>query len=73
MSTSVRALTAAAAALTIAGLSAAPSTARPDPGLRPASVSSENQRLLERVAQQYIRCDDLTGNGVPAPDWIPQR
>lgn len=75
MSTSVRALTAASAALFILGLNAAPSTARPDAGPRPPAVSTptEHACVLARVGEQYTKCEDLTGNGVPAPDWIPQR
>ena len=26
-----------------------------------------------RVGAQHVRCDDLTGNGVPAPGWVAQR
>ena len=28
---------------------------------------------LERVGHQFVRCDVLTGNGVPAPGYIPAR
>ncbi len=27
---------------------------------------------LSRVGTQLVRCDNLTGNGVEAPLWIPQ-
>ena len=27
---------------------------------------------LERVGTQFVRCDNLTGNGVPAPLFIPE-
>jgi hypothetical protein len=27
---------------------------------------------LERIADQFVRCDNLTGNGVPAPWYVPQ-
>lgn len=70
-----RLLSAAAATIVLIGLGAVPSAARPDPGLSAihAAVEARNGRPLERVAQQFVRCDDLTGNGVPAPPWIPQR
>jgi hypothetical protein len=28
---------------------------------------------LRRVGPTYVRCDDLTGNGVAAPAWILER
>ena len=28
---------------------------------------------LRRVATTFVRCDDLTGNDVPAPSWILER
>jgi hypothetical protein len=30
-------------------------------------------RPLERVGTQFVRGDDLTGNGVEAPLWIPDQ
>lgn len=27
---------------------------------------------LERIADQFVRCDNLTGDGVPAPSYVPQ-
>lgn len=27
---------------------------------------------LERLADQFVRCDNLTGGGVPAPAFIPR-
>ena len=46
--------------------------ARQDPG-PPLPVAHELKRPLERVGTQFVRGDDLTGNGVPAPLWIRQR
>lgn len=45
--------------------------ARQDPGspAHPANSSC----LLERLGTQLVRCDDLTGNGVPAPLHIPEQ
>ncbi|MEW1808843.1 hypothetical protein [Pseudarthrobacter sp. NPDC080039] len=28
---------------------------------------------LERVGTQLVRCDNLTGGNVSAPDWIPEQ
>jgi hypothetical protein len=28
---------------------------------------------LERIGSQLVRCDNLTGPGVPAPYWIPEQ
>jgi hypothetical protein len=27
---------------------------------------------LQRIGTQFVRCDNLTGAGVPAPEWIPE-
>jgi len=54
---------------------AAPAAARPDPGPTPRpepAVSDPMGCPLERVGTQFVRCDLLTGAGVPAPDWIPE-
>lgn len=29
--------------------------------------------LLTRIGTQLVRCDNLTGAGVPAPPWIPEQ
>ena len=63
----------AATALLLLTLGAAPSSARPDPGDPIARVDRPGGCVLQRVATQYVRCDVLTGNGVPAPAWIPER
>ncbi|WP_404382555.1 hypothetical protein LL946_16410 [Knoellia locipacati] len=49
-------------------------SARPDPGQRHGvSVEASTPRCtLHRVVTQYARCDDLTGNGVSAPSWVPE-
>lgn len=70
---------AAVAATLLVALAAAPAVARPDAGLpmtatpRAARGGHAGECLLERVGAQLVRCDDLTGNGVPAPAWIPER
>ena len=50
---------------------AGPATARQDSGAT-ASRISQAHRSLARVGTQYVAGDDLTGNGVPAPAWIPE-
>lgn len=68
------ALVATAAAL-LATLAATPASARPEPAPTPAVVlTADGDRcLLERVGTQFVRCDDLTGAGVPAPSHIPEQ
>ena len=68
----VRPLVVVAATIGVVVLGAAPSSARPDPG-PPIRVADRGGCLLQRVDTQFVRCDDLTGNGTPAPDFIAQR
>jgi hypothetical protein len=73
-----RALAATAAALVTLGLNVGPSFASPDPGppIAPAtSVATSDgwgQCSITRVGDQYSACDNLTGNGVAAPAWVPE-
>ena len=71
----LRVVAPAACALTLLGLTAGPSSARPDAGepLTPTITGDGGPCLLERVGTQFVRCDVNTGNGVPAPAWIPER
>lgn len=39
----------------------------------PPAPASPPQCLLERVGVQYVRCDNLTGLGATAPEWIPEQ
>ena len=46
----------------------------------PASATSTDQPAnyyqncpLARIGTQLVRCDNLTGAGVPAPFWIPEQ
>jgi hypothetical protein len=65
--------------LLVLGTSASPAAARQDPG----QVSTKTEQLtpraegascpLRRVGTQFVRCDNLTGNGVPAPAWVSVR
>ena len=69
----VRVVAPTATALVLLGLTAGPSSARPDAG---DPVRRDHDVIgcrLERVGAQLVRCDFLTGNGVPAPAWIPER
>ena len=69
----LRVVAPAACALTLLGLTAAPSSARQDAGEPTPGFGDAGSCLLERVGTQFVRCDDNTGNGVPAPAWIPER
>jgi len=75
----LRVVAPAACALTLLGLTAGPSSARPDAGepltptITTTGAGDGGQCLLERVGTQFVRCDVNTGNGVPAPVWIPER
>ena len=50
-----------------------PAFASQDPGTPggPTAPSSSNCPLT-RIGTQFVRCDNLTGNGVPAPSWVPE-
>ena len=69
----VRVVAPAATALVLLGLTAGPSSARPDAGDPVRRDHDVTRCQLERVGAQFVRCDFLTGNGVPAPAWIPER
>ncbi|WP_404352357.1 hypothetical protein LG324_05410 [Phycicoccus jejuensis] len=59
-------------ALTL-GTGGGPAAARQDAGPATARAGDGGECLLQRVDTQYVRCDDNTGNGVPAPAWVPER
>ena len=72
-----RIATAAAILTMVAGSVAVPATARPlDPDSAPhRSIAFPDSALncpLRRIDRQLIRCDNLTGAGVPAPLFIPE-
>lgn len=69
----VRTLAPIAAALVVIAVGATPSSARPESGPPVARVGHAGECLLQRVGTQFVRCDNLTGNGVPAPAHISQR
>ena len=75
--------TGALAVVLFTGTSVIPASALPDPdepgqpgthlyhpGVQ-VPMPSTGVRLLARIGTQYVRGDDLTGAGVPAPEWIP--
>ena len=77
MTTTHRRIAGLAAALTLGILVPAtgPAAAIPEPGPMPSASSSAHRVgscALERVHQQLVRCDDLTGAGAPAPASIPE-
>jgi hypothetical protein len=69
---SSRRLVATAALVLALGAMATPAVAVPEKG-DPVPTTTTNHCSLERVGTQYVRCDDLTGNGVPAATFIPER
>lgn len=66
-----------AGALILATITASPASARQDAGPRSATVKqtrvSDLSCPLTRVGTQLVRCDNLTGHGVPAPLWVRER
>ena len=65
--------TAAVVAAVALGSGAGPAAARQDAGPRTTGVGQVGECFLQRLGTQYVRCDDNTGNGVPAPAWVPER
>jgi hypothetical protein len=69
-----RCFAAAAAATLLAGLTTIPTAARPDPG-EPVQIQDSSgypNCPLTRIGTQLVRCDYLTGAGVPAPAFVPE-
>jgi hypothetical protein len=62
----------------LAGIGTLPAAARTDdgrsrPGTPPVVILfSEDNCPLRRIDRQLVRCDNLTGAGVPAPLFIPE-
>jgi hypothetical protein len=48
-------------------------TARPDPGPAEDPTPADAYCSVERIGRQIVHCDNLSGDGVPAPLWLPQR
>jgi hypothetical protein len=63
----------------LAGVGTLPAAARPDdgrggqPGAPRVIILKEDRNCpLQRLDRQLVRCDNLTGAGVPAPLFIPE-
>ena len=50
-----------------------PAAARQEAGPSNPQPASTPFCAIERVGSQYVACDNLTGNGVPAPAWVGER
>lgn len=77
MDTSIRRTTAAVfvgGTLLASLLVTQPAFARPEPEPQPTQTSIDRSHCaLERIGTQYVTCDDLTGAGAPAPEWVPEQ
>lgn len=62
-----------ATALLLGAALVTPAAARQDAGPALEQELTSTSCPLTRVGTQLVRCDDLTGNGVSAPLWIPER
>jgi hypothetical protein len=75
MFTTQRAIATAAgiSTLLVLGIGTLPATARQDSGpMIERGATDPRFCALERVGTQFVKCDDLTGNGVVAPAWVPR-
>jgi hypothetical protein len=72
MSSSRRSAAAAAALALVAALAPLSAQAR-EPRDAPADPPPTTRCALERVDDRFVRCDDDSGAGQPAPSWIPVR
>jgi hypothetical protein len=71
---SLHQLTGTTAVILLLVLGASPASAHVDPGQDVRTHTDPPSSCpLERVGTQFVKCDDLTGNGVPAPAYIPSR
>lgn len=57
----------------VVALGALPAAARQDAGPSHLGTDYPYFRTIQRVGTQYVAGDNLTGNGVPAPGWVPSR
>lgn len=73
--TRIRTTLVAAAAGVLLALSQLPADARQDVGgsrVGTVTMDAGHHCLLQRVERHYVRCDNLTGAGAPAPLWVPE-
>ena len=70
-----RVFPAIATAALVGALGALPAAARQDPrpGFPEHQAASTYFCAIQRVDTQFVGCDNLTGNGVPAPAWVSKR
>ena len=71
-----RVISATATALLLGAVlttAAVPAAARPEAGPALEREPTSTSCPLERVGTQFVKCDDLTGNGVSAPGWVPEQ
>lgn len=54
-------------------LGALPAAARQDAGPATGHPAAPYRCAIQRVDTQFVGCDNLTGNGVPAPAWVDER
>lgn len=70
------ALSAVLVAVGLVGVGGLPAAARPDDGRpgppRVVVVESQQNCPLRRLDRQLVRCDNLTGDGIAAPLFIPE-
>ena len=66
----IRTIVAFAAAVALLGIGGG-AQARQDAGT-PVATDLDPVCGLARVDHQFVACDNLTGNGVAAPLWIPE-
>jgi hypothetical protein len=67
----IRACASAASVILLLTVPALLAQASPTPNPATSGLSAANCPLT-RVGTQFVRCDNLTGAGVPAPSWIPE-
>ena len=70
-----RGIATAFATILVVATGTAPAVAGQDPGpprTYPPSAQNSSHCPLERIGTQFVRCDSLTGAGVPAPAWVPE-
>lgn len=68
-----RGLPVLATTILVIGLGALPAAARQDQGTAEPTAAASYFCALQRVGTQFVACDNLTGNGVPAPAWVDER
>ena len=56
----------------LAVIAPAPASAREPAAPEDAGINT-GYCPLTRIGTQLVRCDNLTGAGVPAPYWIPEQ